>query len=990
MQIPKLAEPVSHTLWSFWGQQGNVPMDLPVWWISFGELASMVSWLIDEWDRRSRRQSETIFTLSNQQKERAEWLWFSPERTKMLEHVSGLCVTTLKKIVHHEKILPWAMQYLNTIAASFASKKPLNIEDKDIPKIELEILIPLIFSEENIEHGIPYIMSYFLGFLDSNLEEQTINVRLLTGLLDFWRSIGSNHELFGRVPTEYVPEMEVFKSYTAYFDRDWYFTVPLVNKKWSPESEDYKVIWVDDVPDTFARIGMHYWSAEDIALDSAHYETIYVLWGDIYKYLRPAAKWLRNFIIKHQEFLWKPWNAPWQELKTWEERAWQWAKMLLNQIQARTHSQNLLQPLGKVNQKSKKPNVPSVTHQNKAPDVNLIQKVWGVNVSQTTQIAYASPIISESALRDALCMKTQQISTDRVSLSVSSFCYTIPEGAYLCIKEGTNNWRTEKYRADHTVIFDLVPPGKVRDMLFCFVSENETPSKNLKCTWIHISRPKERKERSEMQGIGNDVPQAVVNILSTPISPIWEVELNKQTQDSPTDIFALDIIESMESIEISRETQNILRIDFSSGEGFFLKFDIKNEKFLEGILPEGVNLLELIPIIQSELQEKVQFFLSWELQSLCTWALTIEEKQTRILLSRFPDFGSRDELLSECRLNWYASWTALLSKSSTLHLQSLQSEFSQVGISLSLERMEKEVQISIWLKSLWKQITIFSQNSIPYFFLENEKFLSEVENKLAINTFLLVNILWKLLVDPPKIQKKNNKSRGNPDTQILSPEQIRDIIEGRYKPKTFSIESLSREELDRLSATIKRFDDGRGRLFVSGGFSDTYGYYRCQVEWHKWWNLSSDDFIVLTDEKISSVPEWKTWQLYVYDMLQQNERLQKYFILKMVATAKSLSAWKPIKFRGKQSFSNWLAQYFENFWEAIPNSAKEEFMNQVATEGWKARNGLSFTYQVNGQDIVLFQSFLDGIRERKIPLMYSRPQIISFGELQEYRKTLWI
>jgi|GEM_PF-5380526 len=81
------------------------------------------------------------------------------------------------------------MHYLNTITASFASNKALNIEDKDIPRVELDILIALIFSEENIQYGIPYIMSYFLDFLDSNLEEQTINVRLLTGLLDFWRGI---------------------------------------------------------------------------------------------------------------------------------------------------------------------------------------------------------------------------------------------------------------------------------------------------------------------------------------------------------------------------------------------------------------------------------------------------------------------------------------------------------------------------------------------------------------------------------------------------------------------------------------------------------------------------------------------------------------------------------------------------------------------------------------------------------------------------------
>lgn len=106
-----------------------------------------------------------------------------------LEHVSSLCISTLKKIIDQERVLPRAIDYMNTIAKSFASDTPLHIEDKDIPKVELDILIALIFSKENIEYGIPYIMPYFLGFLDSSLEDQTINVRLLTGFLDFWRHI---------------------------------------------------------------------------------------------------------------------------------------------------------------------------------------------------------------------------------------------------------------------------------------------------------------------------------------------------------------------------------------------------------------------------------------------------------------------------------------------------------------------------------------------------------------------------------------------------------------------------------------------------------------------------------------------------------------------------------------------------------------------------------------------------------------------------------
>jgi len=158
-------------------------------------------------------------------------------------------------------------------------------------------------------------------------------------------------------------------------------------------------------------------------------------------------------------------------------------------------------------------------------------------------------------------MKTQERNTDTISLSVSSFCDTIPEGAFLCIKEGINNWRPQKYRANDTVVFDLIQPGKTRDILFCFVSENETPSKNLECTRLNISRPKERTDKSHIQDIAKTVPTVVHNVISTPASISLPVTVqNPQNQDSPTSAFILEIIDSLSTLKIYRENPNTLHV----------------------------------------------------------------------------------------------------------------------------------------------------------------------------------------------------------------------------------------------------------------------------------------------------------------------------------------------------------------------------------------------------------------------------------------------
>ena len=72
--------------------------------------------------------------------------------------------------------------------------------------------------------------------------------------------------------------MRIFECYTAYSEnRYWYFSVPLLDEEKKPETGDYSIPAYDDIPDTFARIGMNKGNDTDIEIDIGHYETIYVL-----------------------------------------------------------------------------------------------------------------------------------------------------------------------------------------------------------------------------------------------------------------------------------------------------------------------------------------------------------------------------------------------------------------------------------------------------------------------------------------------------------------------------------------------------------------------------------------------------------------------------------------------------------------------------------------------------------------------------------------
>ncbi|MBP9812793.1 hypothetical protein KBC86_05395, partial [Candidatus Gracilibacteria bacterium] len=481
----------------------------------------------------------------------------------------------------------------------------------NIPKDELEKLIGIIFSEENMRYGVPYILSYFLGFLDKSLEEQTINFRVLTGFLDYWRTLGRNHEKYGMVGEKYSDEMIIFNRYTAYVEeRIWYFSALVIDANGMIEKIDYSIPAYHDIPDTFARIGMNEGTETDIGIDVGHYETVFVLGGKVYTYLRPAARGLRGFIKKHQKFLSEPGNAPWENLRTGEERAWQGAKKFL-ELQ-------LAQQQTKTDTSTRAPrNTGNRNKAGKVPPQVPLPTILRTQVPQV--ITYPAPTLSEK-MRALLSQveKSQDI-------AVSDICSNLPEDTVLCIGRRTSSeggkaleWDTKKYRLDEMIHFPSIHPGGSIEYYFCFLGAQDTrvPGKSLPHTTYFISRPKERWIPSidipNTSGLRKNVPGKVAGLLDPqkPSTPPKSPLVRKE--DSQTEVFALDILSHTSEIRVSRKNKNTLSVSIEGIDGFMLDYDPSTQTYARFLLPEGVDSAELFTLVGDEFLAPIAGFLAQE------------------------------------------------------------------------------------------------------------------------------------------------------------------------------------------------------------------------------------------------------------------------------------------------------------------------------------------------------------------------------------------
>jgi hypothetical protein len=987
--------------------------------IDLGNLASVVSKLVDQWHKASLRfPSENIppyAPLSNDQLKRAEALWWSRERVQKVRNLAKMSQDAIWDSLDSSKVKK-GMDYITDILNSLVSRERFDISRIDIPRDDIQILIDRFFLPKNREYHIPCVLPYFYEKFDTKWEDHRLNIRYTMGLLDFWRALWRNHELFGLLPDEsmdHFEEMDIFSSYTAYRDTGkWLYSVPSFSHKHLIIWVDYEVDLADQCTDVFPMLGMHKGAEQGIEMDIEHYETIYMLGWTIYDIIKPTQKWLMWFIKRHFDILSRAEKLPWTDLPIWKEWAWQGAKKIMEQLKYKkssTTSQKI----------SKKPNKPKWT-----PRVvdrwNNQQNTLPTPLSSLGEayIIYQHPTINPDF--------SARIQSPLVDILRQAIAPNILPDQKLWIGEPfMDKWwqkgtRWTPYASQDTISLGAIDFNNAVYQ-FCIGSEDDTslpPEKYSPRTRVTVTRIKP-KLIPELSSQSKALPPKPIDI-SIWVQKATEVVLSNPMQDLVVDLliqldeqepkYGLVSYEKDITLTFSGESGIQARYELSTWSIVLMGWDrTYNTQILDGIRDELMRVFQsAIKNIDIQKQER-EILKKKQIQDRL-WSIS---DTLNTLLSDLDTSHTVSDivgLLMVSRKNGYSSAGLFAQDNYAPLWNAFHERCKQQGIYVKLARIDnkKETIITVSLHgepgisgtiqtydvgkvSPDDKVTLEQLAHIQFdkrlVDADIQRTLSQVLVSLLSTLSFAANQILEIPLDSEKksenLKMTQRTNRSSYLDQAFSLQYIHDLLAGRISRQYKSWDRLSSEQKSSVEHAIKRLDRGEGRQFLSGGFNETTGYYTCQVQSRRTWSdLQDTDQVVIHDERIMSVPRWGKWNPHIYDMIRSSERHPKYLILKMVATILG----KP--FRNKRPFTNGIKEHFDKFWSEVSPAKKEEFLKAVTLE-WsgKAGEGLRVILEDGSR---LFDTFIKWAEAKNITiqLRYSRPQHLSVADLIVYRPNI--
>ncbi len=1002
---------------------------------------------------RSEASEDTpVLRLSEEQLTRARWLWFSSDRIATFERVTALCGWVVREITAENWRFQNAVSYLNeTILKAIFEKKSPTIDDSSIPKWEIKQLIDYMFSAEHIEYGIPYLMPFFAQFINPEFDEQTLNIRILTGLLDFWRKIGVADPRFGKIPPKSRDGISIFIAYTAYRESgSLYFSVPMIEGN-RVFFQDYDIPPTEYIPDTFAHIGMHFWSDKDIRIDAGHYETLYVLGGTVYRHLRPSIKWLRMFIAGHSDFLSQNWNIPWIGLKTWEEWVWQWAARLWAN-RAWTAAPPIIQPpraRWKIERQTTKGNVPQWAWINQwisLPDA------WGLTPESTTrQWAWINQWIS---LPDTWELSPEMLRFPKPLLK-KNLSYLIQTGAAngappeklienpqenAVLWVGIKKWDTIVWgKLDGAESLTLTKPTEQTTFVFCFTENNPnlaTSPEDLEryprteITIIPRLAPSPPPPNT-IAKVAKGVQWAVSNQIPPP-SPAAKSSIGSPADK--TDDIVLEIMWFFDDpdnhpLTISLSTRVDGTIVGTLSTDPMISFEIT---IVDTIIfwPKdiiGVNIATLqthlrtyLPQIIGQARSRIEEKRQREINALLlrlSWASRFIAHCRELFLEGEHGRNSISELAEECEINWNYSWWILVNPLNEWKLEAFQDILKQKWISLKL------ICISEWWYDHKMRICLADDDQTvydvsrshhaPYYHIQKTGPDQDVQvsgfmRALALDTYIVLGRAG--------LQIYKTKHTPKWSSSWLSLSTIESILDGTYEKPKRTFGSLEESEKRLIAQAAKRL-----KALADTTWVKKIGLRTLKQEdpnlspWIILWSISTvknigdfyalneDDTIILTDEKLSCLPQertrgriekwkeknkWKEMSISdhpykeEYNLLKHHPRFRKYWVQRMVASAQTIAAKSRCRYLGLAPFANEMMIYFWKFWDGLSDDKKREFLI-AAANGWtgKPSKALSVLWD-DGEN--LFDSFISWAEKSYIPITYSKPKILTKWEILEF------
>ncbi len=343
----------------------------------------------------------------------------------------------------------------------------------------------------------------------------------------------------------------------------------------------------------------------------------------------------------------------------------------------------------------------------------------------------------------------------------------------------------------------------------------------------------------------------------------------------------------------------------------------------------------------------------WELGKYTTGIVWALREHTPVL----PSFRYNDKLFTGI---WVMMWKG------NHHVEKMLDSISQKGLEIVAERSWEwwsELRIQLRFEeeaeTLW---TITSTPQEPYYAIALQKSHPQVQfiGSILQDMYFIFGYIWAragwVIVET---WRKTWNKRYILDEELPSILEYWFIDQQSRPDQLVKTKILTWYELGFVRDNIYRWILWEWKSRMKDG----------SIEWKKHQYLLKTDnnieSIVLLDERIQYAGYWETPE--VYEKIRRNKRLQKYFILRMVATIIGRS------FRNKSPFPGRMQAEFKSFWSGIDRVIQEKFLACMQEWVWWSGEALALKCR---DGISLFEKMLNYFESHDIALLYVNPVLI--------------
>ncbi len=943
-----------------------------------------------------------IFEMENRKKMALSILRELEDDNTVINFLEILCWEIIKSTFRFE----WKVFFRKTRLAIEQLLRHLHIQPKinnlEPSDEEISWLIASIFSSYSLEQNLPYIAPYY-----SNDPTRITRYSYMLALLDVWRNLWQQHKFYGGIPStpsDYGNCAEIFWRYT-FNHNHFLYVVPYTLKDNDSDNLLHVQVkaWEEwnwlPVNKTFLRVTREFkkweWFTEE---DIACCREVFIVGseymrGEVNSKIRSAFFGRYGDIIeRYPEFCRIP-----QEQSLLRE--YQTLKLKREQKKESENRKPKSKPKGSLN--------PKIVWARRIENTQSASVV-PIFVSKWVESIIDRPKMLPAPKLSNACISKLRNASAEIVFSALEFCENL--GNYVFWVGKKQGWEIswKQFQRDKAIVFPF--NEWKQEYIFCFSESSELASPldasiAPRTEQAFVQKWGKVKSYGVIEGV-----QAVVKNTTAPLLKNISVHSNqiqKNTQETIQEERALAILDALNNGYFSYiswwekgrdELVFTVALMDIPPESCRISFEKSTRTLAISWFDQsqGARILEILwddPlfIFEKHISNELQIEHSRILFKLSAFEDILYERFSTLV--NHQDIGDASSILTSCRIRDAFAWVYLTSKKCESILELFcKNSMEWQGVSV---RVETPDQSSLtWKKELIVSISLKGESHVAGKIVSlpnGTGFALSIDPKIDVTIrdtlkWVLVMSLMVLGTAGKKLfENQLSPASSQPPRkkwqETFNDSEIADILTWTYRRHVQTWTSLRKTEQDLIYGALRRLDECDGRQCLYEWFDRSQGYYVCKIVWGKWWaDLKISDKVVVRDEIISSVPEGKTGHSGIYMLIQKNPRLKKYLILRMVATILGSN------YHEKAPFTNEIQVCFVNFWNALSREKQKEFLQAVTTKDWSAGKWLEIQLTDAPNSMKLFDAFIEKMERESVPLIYSRPMILTVSDLLAYRK----